>query len=173
MKKKILLSLVAVLMFAGILHAAGASSPITGFSWDNVRKVIRFMTSDGQEIQVAEAPKQYDMTVTGPDSWVTRYARGIPYRTANGGWRLKFELHGTCSSLTRTSYTVSISGVVFSGSYYQPVVGMNSQAAINYTSLAFATDSSNYITFFHSSSATQYYMASGDVMLTSKPLWAD
>lgn len=174
--KKILLSLVAVLMFAGILHAAGTSSPITGFSWDNVRKVVRFMTSDGNEIQVAEAPKQYvgcasgcQVTVSGTNSFIPTRTVFIPYRTADGAWRLRMNIIGTNGASGSTVLTVT--GVVFKTTFLQSLSCADMSANIGcraYTSAGAATLS--YVTL--SGTSTSLSVA-GDVEMDGKPAWAD
>jgi hypothetical protein len=177
--KKVLLSLVAVLMSAGILHAAGASSPITGFSWDNVRKVVRFMTSDGNEIQVAEAPKQYEagktyngvaLTVTGTNFSVSR-AVFVPYRTSDGAWRMRFNLFGSVSPAV-TTLDLTISGVAYKGTSIRQSVnvrGNNSSPQLG----SGVVDSDTGLFTCRFPDASGQIQASGEIELASKPTWMD
>lgn len=188
MKKKILLALVALFAFTGILHAAGSSSPITGFSWDNVRKVIRMMTSDGQEVTVDQTPKEYLLTLdTTPGNCTTsttalkycsnigsatRQATVIPYRAANGTWRAKINFAYDTSSALNGS--VLLSGMTFQNG----VNGTTLWSACAATSTgsvveqAYVTGNTNQLTMYAASNAT-YWAAYCDVGLASKPTWAD
>lgn len=193
--KKILLSLVAVLMFAGILHAAGTSSPITGFSWDNVRKVIRFMTSDGNEIQVAEAPKAYvavlgttgntpSSACTATDTvlrvcsdqagWSVSSNSFIPYRTSDGQWRLRLNLYGNYTSANASTVNVKIGGVVFGGVQPQAVTAMAEPIGNATLRGAYVNNgqSGMYIYLLQVANTAGVSFAA-DVALASKPAWMD
>lgn len=189
--KKILLSLVAVLMFAGILHAAGTSSPITGFSWDNVRKVVRFMTSDGAEIQVAEAPKQYTAITGGAASncgstdttlkvcsdqagWNMSTGSATPYRTSDGKWRVRLNFYGTYTSVNTSNVLLKVSGMIFGtnqpqalSGYFEPINSATLRAA--YTN----NGSQNVMIYMLQTANTSAAAVSGDVELASKPTFAD
>jgi len=185
--KKILLALVLFIGLGSIMYAAGASSPITGFSWDNVRKVIRFMTSDGQEIQVPEAPKQYVFTSGGASGNCTvstnallmcssaggfSFVRGVavPYKTVDGAWRLR--LNAAYSITSASSSTLYIAGIAYknvSGFIQPAAVAVDATTA---TRSYVNTVGSNQITTDTATAATSIRL-SGEFELDSKPVWAD
>lgn len=122
--------------------------------------------------------KQYDCTVTSSlTNWATTRAVCIPYRVMDSSgnwniWRMKFNIRGTCDSATRTSGTVSVTGVTFknTSSFDQAIYGYcGAGQDINQGYVSANTSS---ITIQHASGATTYYVFSGDVELDSKPSWA-
>jgi hypothetical protein len=114
---------------------------------------------------------QYDLTVTGT-SWTTLRAKGIPYQTADGAWRLKFNVVGSVTSASRANYTAAISGVVFKNitSFYQSI---SASPTSNLTmQQAYATFNTGNLVCEHASGTTTQYTYSGDVELEAKPIWA-
>ncbi len=96
-----------------------------------------------------------------------------PYQTADGNWKMIFTIAVTLSSVSRTSASLAIAGLVFFGgaTQYQAV----SVATGNTTTGPSAVcrgDNTNQIEVDHTSSTTTQYNLSGNVKLASKPTWA-
>ncbi len=113
---------------------------------------------------------QYDLTVTGTN-WTTTRAVGVVYKCASGQYRLRFNIRGTVSSASRTTYQIILDGVTFKNitNFIQPIIAypdalVSLQSYCNY--------GNGNITINHSSATTTNYMFSGDVELESKPSWA-
>jgi hypothetical protein len=111
--------------------------------------------------------KQYDLTVTGT-GWTTTLAKGIPYKTLDGVWRLQFNVTGTATAGTRTSYAATISGVTFAA-FTQAISARQGTDGI---SGGRAVPNSGTLEQSHASLSTTDYTYSGDVELASKPTWA-
>jgi hypothetical protein len=94
-----------------------------------------------------------------------------PYQTIDGAWRLAFNLNWTMASFSRTISTATIAGVAFP-SYFQSCSGYSNLTASVIT-IAFAVASSGNFSVAHQSGTTTSYVGSGDVLLASKPTWAD
>tara|TARA_R110000787_G_scaffold18543_1_gene56688 strand:- start:1656 stop:2249 length:594 start_codon:yes stop_codon:yes gene_type:complete len=121
--------------------------------------------------------KQYDQTdfsVTSSPAVSTLY-RGvaIPYRTSTGAWRLRFNIVYSVASASRTSCTMTISGVTFKNisGLSQHCVGSSTSSA-NIQS-CYANPNTGNVFIEHASASTSKYGFSGDVELDSKPTWAD
>lgn len=112
----------------------------------------------------------YTMTVTGADSWVTKISEGIPYKTINGDWRLRFNVTGDVSSATRTSYVATISGINATSSDVQAITAYSSSSTA--TVARGWLSGAGVMTITHASAATVTYWFSGDIALTEKPSWA-
>lgn len=115
--------------------------------------------------------KQYDLTVTGT-GWTTVKAVGVPYKTKDGSWRLRFNIDGNVSSASRTTYTASISGVSFYAGTTQYVTAYESGISGAATTYAIAASNTSNLTLYHGSDTTSGYGFSGDVALNSMPTWA-
>ncbi len=112
---------------------------------------------------------QYDLTVTG-SGWTTNRAVGVVYKCGGGQYRMGFNIKGTVTSATRTSYTIAISNVIFN-----IAAGLQSVSCIDNNPVAQvvgAYGGTGNITTFHASSTVIYYCFSGDVELESKPSFA-
>lgn len=85
---------------------------------------------------------------------------------------MKFNIHGSVSAATRSSYAISLTGVTFKNiaNFFQSVSGNARNATTNYVSEC--TPNSGTITAYHASVSSTEYMFSGDVELESKPTWA-
>ena len=125
--------------------------------------------------------RQYTLTVTGTN-WVTSRAVGIPYKTLDGAWRLKFNINGYLSSGT-SSFTGTISGVTFKNILSWGGSGIGGQPINASLDVAGATDvadleksyvTPNASTFVIETTSTSFVdlMLSGDVELESMPTWA-
>ena len=112
------------------------------------------------------ALRQYALTVTG-STWTSRQAVGIPYRTLDGTWRLKFNIEGGVTSSPRSSYSLSISGVMFKSGVDQAIHFRHTSDAEQYTEVAQSGASTIYVG--HGAVSTSCYQAFGDVELASKP----
>jgi hypothetical protein len=116
--------------------------------------------------------REVDLTVTGT-GWTTVLAKGTAYADSNNNWRLVFNICGNVPPGTRSSYTVSVSGVTFKN-----VAGSQSiSAAANSLGATFiaaeaSLNSSNLI-IYHASDSTSAYRYSETVALEEKPTWAD
>jgi hypothetical protein len=110
---------------------------------------------------------QYDLTVSGT-GWTTVRAVGVPYKTGNGSYRMKFNIVGTVTS--QTSNTLTVSGVTFKNvsNYDQAVVVLANNAQIG-TGYAAASSSTIQI---NTGSAFTRWSISGDVELENRPSWA-
>ena len=182
--KKILIALTLCLAFGSAIFAAGASSPITGFSWDNVRKVVRFMTSDGNEITVDQTWKQYTTSVydTTPGNCTTTgtvlkicglnltaiSGNFMPYRTADGAWRLRFNFRATRSDAF-LSPVIYFNGVLTGpNNYYCGAANGNAAPAG-----VEVGNNSNTISISQPTTTTYAFGSSCDIALGAKPAWAD
>lgn len=107
--------------------------------------------------------KQYDLTVTGT-GWTTGVAKGIPYQTQDGNWRLKFNIRGTITS--SSSFTLTLTGVLFADNTGQSVAAARTAGSAPYDASCQAYNSSFFVA---SSSVGTGFCFSGDVLLASKP----
>ena len=83
---------------------------------------------------------------------------------------MKFNLTVTLSSASRTSATLNINGVTFKTGADQSLAGAaNAAVAVSNTRAGNATAA---FTITHTTATTDFYSASGDVELDSKPTWA-
>ena len=123
--------------------------------------------NDGVYIGNVPLDYQYNLTVTGTN-WTTTRAVGVVYKTGGGVYRMRFDIKGSVSSGSRTTYTASIDGVTF---FADSAIMAYTQTAIAYNR-AFAGSSSGNITMEHASATTVGYTFSGDVELESKPSFA-
>lgn len=121
---------------------------------------------------VAPRKGETALTVTGT-GWTTSRAVGIYYQDQDGNHRLKGNISGAATSASRTLYTISISGVVFKNitNFFQTVSAMAGGAS-NIPSSGICLINTGNIQFDHSTFTTNYYAASFDVELESKPTWA-
>ena len=119
--------------------------------------------------------KVYDesvVTVTGT-GWSTTKGEFIPYKDpVTNKWRLNFNLVGVTSSAARTTYQVTVDGVVFEAGGIQSIAGSSNSAA-SYVISANPGLGNGDLNISHASSTTSTYSWSGDVALDSKPTWAD
>jgi hypothetical protein len=127
---------------------------------------ISVLAIDKHAIGLFPKDRQYNLTVTGTD-WTTEKAVGVPYQTDEGIWRLKFNIEGTVTSASRSSYTLAITGVTFVNGSNQSVSGDGSGLA-NAPRVSTGSNNGN-INFSHTSTTTDAYRTSGDVELESKP----
>jgi len=107
--------------------------------------------------------KQYTCTLSGPTGWSTTYCFAVPYLTADGTWRLRFNLQGTYTSAASIT-NLAMSGVTFSTSRQAISCNDNSGSsapANNYTA------SGNINIDFASNNTDS--TCSGDVALSAKP----
>ena len=120
---------------------------------------------------ITSVQKRYTLTVTGTD-WTTIKATGVPYRDIEGTWRLIFNISGTVTSSSRTSYTATISGITFDASHAQDISGhpSTSTGAVH---LARANQNTNTVGVYHPTITTTGYLYSGDVELASKPTFVE
>ena len=119
--------------------------------------------------QYTEAAGDFAVTGTG---WTTVSATAIPYKTSNDVWRLKFNVAGTVSSASRTTFTVSMSGVTFKTltNGHQAV-----SASLNVSGTGahgIAEEGTDNLVLYHPTQTTTGYRYSGDVELDSIPTWA-
>lgn len=159
-----------------------AKMPEVGYSkivptFDQVRELYVAMTKkkayidENGEVQILGETEhtgengyiQYDLTVTGTN-WTTTKAIGVPY-SANGAWRLRFNIKGTVS-VGVTSLDLTIAGTT----YANTDVAISGNAGVADWAKA-KTASPTAVRIECGASATSF-TASGDVELTSKPTWA-
>lgn len=119
---------------------------------------------------VAPRKGQYGLTVTGT-GWTTRKAVGIYYQDQDGNHRLKFNIAGNTTSVSRNIMALSITGVVFANDF-QAVAAYTDNGATSTPVNGYTAISTNLINLLHVSVATTLYALSGDVELASKPSWA-
>jgi hypothetical protein len=120
------------------------------------------------------ALRQYDLTVTDTN-WTTTRAKGVPYKTLDGTWRLKFNITGSYSvgsSLT----SLAITGIVFPATIQTFTVYADNGATDALINIARTVSSSNVLTIRGVSYVTANTILnitgvriSGDVELASKP----
>jgi len=114
--------------------------------------------------------QQYILTVTGTN-WTTVSAIGVPYKTVDGAWRLKFNISGTISS--GASYiALTASGVTVKASITQSISGHavdggDIQNNLNKTAARGATNDI-YISGLGGTTLDSLE-TSGDIELESKP----
>lgn len=111
------------------------------------------------------ALRQYTLTVTGTN-WTTARAIGVPYRTLDGAWRLRFNINGTLS-VNSANLSLTVTGVTFkSGTGNGQAVSVFTQGGNPAIARAQA---GNAIIQMISSVSEGGYSASGDVELDAKP----
>lgn len=109
------------------------------------------------------------LTVTGTN-WTTVRAVFVPYQTSPSRWRVRFNITGTVSSASRTTYTVTVAGIVARNvaNDFQSLSGFGSA---NLVTACFATPNAATLTWGHATATTTAYFCSGDIELESQPTW--
>lgn len=131
-------------------------------------------TSSGWEIlyeNLTSYKKIYDLSVSGPGTYTVLSARGLSSRTLDGNWLIDVIVSGSCTSLSRTSYTITITGIT-TISALQPILGI-ANITTAYIASCFANSSTNTVTVNHSSATTSAYRFSGKMELASKPTFVE
>ena len=114
--------------------------------------------------------KQYSITISGTDSWSTIRGIGIPYQTADGAWRLRFNASATVNTSSGVNFTIGGINCKNITNFNQAIsVGTNTGAR-GYGIVSVANSDTFYI---GASLASTQYNVSGDVELEGKPSWAD
>ncbi len=134
-------------------------------------------SSDGATLHLSAAgtprPTQVELAVSTDDgAWTTDRAVGVPYQTADGSWRLVFNIAGRCWT-PRTELAVVIAGVTFAGGdfFEQPVsVFTAAGAAVAVGRTLPATG--NIGVSVAVGSAKARFNLSGDVALAGRPAFA-
>jgi hypothetical protein len=104
------------------------------------------------------------LVITGSGLTLT-YSELIPYQMQNGDWRIRFNIRGSWGA--STDYTITVSGVNFSGGFQAGAFGNLTAASDSYC----VTQNGGQIRYLSgaSQSAGCY---SGDVQVNEKPTWA-
>jgi hypothetical protein len=112
-----------------------------------------------------------DFNVTGT-GWTTIRAVAVPYKTTDGGWRMKFNIAGNMTG-SPASETLTVSGVIFKNTsgYYQAVT-LASDADGTITRAVTDPDTAGNI-IISTNGVLSAARVSGDVELDSRPDWAD
>jgi hypothetical protein len=115
------------------------------------------------------ALRQYTLTVTGPSSWTTIRAVGVPYQTLDGAWRLRFNIVG--SSASTGTMTTTVAGIIFKNvaGYQQAITGYQNATTTNAVAGCYTNPNTGDITLQYRDAATTNHVFSGDVELESKP----
>lgn len=158
---------------SNIVHSITYSPQMKGF--------IALIKGDSSRV-IEEKAKQYEagktyngvsLTIMGTN-YVSTRAVFIPYRTVDGVWRMRINTRGGVSSGTITSIDLTVSGVLFNGTFAAQGCAAMVSGAAPYTAAAEArSDSSGLISVYFPSAATPNIRVSCDVELASKPTWAD
>jgi hypothetical protein len=110
-----------------------------------------------------------DFNVTGT-GWTTIRAVAVPYKTTDGGWRMKFNIRGTLSGATN-NILLTISGITFKNiTNFEQAIAVGSGSG-DFNLGKVNPDASTI--FLQSNSVTTSWWTSGDVELESRPDWAD
>lgn len=122
------------------------------------------------------ALRQYTLTVTDTN-WTTNRAVGVPYRTLDGTWRLRFNIVGTYSIGT-TLTSLAIAGIVFPAPIQTFSVYADNGATDALINIARTVGSSNVLTIRGVSYVTANTILNitgvriaGDLELAGKPAW--
>jgi hypothetical protein len=119
--------------------------------------------------------KQYlgdgtDFTVTGTN-WTTTRAVAIPYQTADGSWKLWFQIYGGIS-VAVASITLTISGVTFKTGTFGVTPSYQLSGGATYTLFARANSATGTLSLQYSAATVDSLIVFGDVELDSKPTFA-
>jgi len=115
--------------------------------------------------------KQYSITVTNvANNWVTVIAVGIPYQTIDGSWRLIFNVSGTFDA--NTSYDLNFAGVVWETTASNQQVVTFQTYGVDNVRIYCNTNPTTGTILTRGASVTNGHW-SGDILLVSKPTWAD
>lgn len=122
------------------------------------------------------ALRQYNLTVTDTN-WTTARAVGVPYRTLDGTWRLKFNIIGTYSVGTTLS-NLTIAGVSFGPAVQTFATYLTDAVRDCLTNIARTNTGGNILTMrgidytvANTIASITGVRAAGDVELSSKPTW--
>lgn len=107
--------------------------------------------------------------ITGTSSWVTTECQLIPYQLTDGVWRLKYFIYGTTSSTASYTLTVPFTGRDTGTNGQFVVVGNDSS---NGATRARIQDNSTTVVVDAAVAATGWHFG-GEIILASKPSWAD
>ncbi len=117
--------------------------------------------------QYAYVSPDFDLSVTGSNTWATIKAKGVFYKTNNGSWYLDFIIYGTVASGSRTSQDITIAGIVLHSKY--PLQGIISVTTGSYEIKSYAYQSDGKLYSTHSTATTTYYSFVGKIQLNAKP----
>lgn len=109
--------------------------------------------------------KEYDITVTGTNSWSTVMAKARPFQMTDDSWWCAFTIDGTTSSAAGT--TLTISAVTFFNGADQCLAGANDQNAQT-RAICNSNASTIAVTSAGGTTATDWQV-SGAVRLNAKP----
>lgn len=119
---------------------------------------------------ITSPQKQYTMTVTGTN-WTTDRAIGIPYRTMDGRWRLRFNIAGTVSSGV-TTLDISVTGIdIRQPSTRAQAISVLAGGSAPYTGAGHAR--TGVLISLYSTTSSTSWEASGDVELDEKPTFVE
>jgi len=111
-------------------------------------------------------------SASSPTATITR-AVGIAYTDIGGVWRIRFNIMWTVASGTRTSATLTLSGVTFKNvTNLAQAISVTSNVGASAYQQGYVNPNTGVITVEHASATTTSYYVSGDVELESKPTWA-
>ena len=139
----------------------------TTTAWDVF--IDRFDVSKNEAPTGLLPSRQYDQTeftLTGDNSWSTSRAVGIPYKTRDGVWRLRFNISGGSSSTTQV--TLTWTGITTIG--FNQAFAVDSNASS--TAMAGRAPGSNNQLELKASVTRTFWQCAGDIELASKPTWA-
>ena len=108
-----------------------------------------------------------DFTVTGTN-WTTTTAVAVPYKTKNGQWRMTFNIEGSLSA-GATLIDLTMSGITNTTS--QSISGGQRNIVSGPTNFAMARNDSTFR--LGSDTSSTLYLCSGDILIDSKPTWAE
>lgn len=139
----------------------------------NAAKSTRFSMVKNDQAGVinkkADLLQVYSPTVTASSctGWTTGKSSFLPYQTADGNWRVRFNVAGTATLASRTSCTLTVTGITSAPVRQAISCGhTNASAAIGTQQIDI---SSNTLRCEHISGSTDNYHFSGDIELASKP----
>lgn len=172
-----------------IFTAGGALAPAsfgsaTGYAWTNysaykwrIKKAnpsspVGFGKANGNEWGLTPPMKTTTLDLSGTGGYLSASAAvGVYYQDDAGNHHLRFNINITLSSATRGSCSIVIAGVTFKTTANGQAFTGWADSSVTITQCYCASGSSGAVVL-HTTGNTTYYMASGDVLLNSKPTWA-
>lgn len=176
-----LITVIKVDVYSG--GVAKVTDGITTYNIPGLRDSVTFQSDGSAWIMITDSRKEFQYTHSTVYNGVTLSITGsslsiygavfVPYKTANGVYRLRANLELNPSTATRTQYTATIAGVTFktvASTVPHVMAAMNSaNMSLNQ---CYCEPAGGAVTWNHNTASTNGYYAAFDVELASKPTWS-
>jgi len=175
MKKLIILSTLIISLFS-VLSGQTANLVFQGDEFKTAMGLKQYYTSTGSTTTGDCTTSGTTLRICVARNGLQRiHAVFIPYKMADGIWRLKFNIsyHTNLTSGAFTGHLTYINGIRFANREHNAPAVSHWDQSIGQILFAYPSLNTNYLYADGSSRNTDTFGWSGDVELAEKPAWAD